>query len=58
MSSMWFAAWGARTKDYKDSIPNPQKMSFRGNLKLILNNKAAVLGGLSLAGFQLARRCV
>ena len=55
MSSMWFAAWGARTKDYKDSIPNPQKMSFRGNLKLILNNKAAVLGGLSLAGFQLAR---
>lgn len=55
IASMFFAAWGARTRDYQGSIPDPQKMSLKGNIKLILNNKAAVLGGLSLAGFQLAR---
>lgn len=53
--SMLIAAFGARTKDFKGSIPDPQKMSFLGNINIILKNKAAVLGGLSLAGFQLAR---
>ena len=49
------AAFGARKRDYKGSIPDPKPMNFMESVKLVLTNRAAVCGGLGLAGFQLAR---
>lgn len=42
------SAYGARKKDYYNSIPTPEKIKFRGQMNLVIRNRAVICAALLL----------